>query len=73
MSEIYYADQVRVVAKAACVCAPSPRVTVAIRAEPHGPVLVRDSKAVKRVCSNHQEELKHLEEGMNVGYLSHYD
>lgn len=44
------------------VCASSPCVTVAIWAEPHGPVLVRDSKAVKRVCSNHQEEIKHLKE-----------
>lgn len=44
------------------MCASSPCVTVAVRAEPHGPVFVGDSETVKRVRSHHQEEVKHLKE-----------
>lgn len=49
-----------------CVRASSPCVTVAVRAEPHGPVFVGDSETVKRVRSHHQEEVKHLKERTKV-------
>lgn len=53
--------QVRAVAKSG-TRASSPGVTVAVRAEPHGPVFVGDTETVKRVRSHHQEEVKHLKE-----------
>ncbi len=49
-----------------CACASSPGVTVAVRAEPHDSVFVGDSDTVERICSHHQEKVKHLREGKEV-------
>lgn len=38
----------------------SPYITVAIRAESHDTIFVWDPKTVKRVCTHHEEEVKHL-------------
>lgn len=54
--------QVRGMTTHSGVCASSPCVTVAVRAEPHDPVFVGNSEAVKGVRSHHQEEVKHLKE-----------